>query len=133
MTLEKIVTPNIEIELFGKKHKCEMKLRNYSVLRERCNVTENELLKGLLKGNPKYIVYAIWATTLKFAEFDETDPLKLEEELPLKDLFSLTLQELNIVGNQVVAAIQAALPEPSEKEKSIKKKTTKTKKKQSMK
>ena len=75
MTLEKIVTPKVEITLFGKKYNCEMKIRNYAVLRERTGVREHELLKGLMDGDIKFIVYAIWASTLIFAKFDETEPI----------------------------------------------------------
>lgn len=117
MTLENIVTPKIEIELFGKKYNCEMKLRNYAVLRERAGIKEHELLQGLIDGKQKYVAYAVWASTLKFAPFDETDPLKLEEEVPMEKLFSLSLQELSVLSDEVVKAVQAALPEPSEKEK----------------
>lgn len=125
MTLEKIVTPKIEIELFGKKYNCEMKLRNYAVLRERTGIKEHDLLTGLMEGKQQFIAYAIWASTLKFAPFDETDPLKVEEEVPMEQLFSLTLDELNRLGNEVVKAVQAALPEPSEKEKAVAKKKQK--------
>lgn len=126
MTLEKIVAPKIEVELFGKKYNCEMKLRNYAVLRERAGIKEHELLQGLIDGKQKYVAYAIWASTLKFAPFDETDPLKLLEEVPMEKLFTLSLQELNILGDEVVKAVQAALPEPSEKDKIVSKKKKKT-------
>lgn len=126
MTLKNIVAPKIKIELFGKKYNCEMKLRNYAVLRERAGIKEHELLQGLIDGKQKYVAYAIWASTLKFAPFDETDPLKLLEEVPMEKLFTLSLQELNILGDEVVKAIQAALPEPSEKDKIASKKKKKT-------
>ena len=119
MTLEKIVTPKVEITLFGKKYNCEMKIRNYAVLRERTGVREHELLKGLMDGDIKFIVYAIWASTLIFAKFDETEPIKVKKEVPMEKLFKLSLQELNVLGNQVAQAIQASLPEPSEKEKAL--------------
>ena len=119
MTLEKIITPKVEITLFGKKYNCEMKIRNYAVLRERTGVREHELLKGLMDGDIKFIVYAIWASTLIFAKFDETEPIKVKKEVPMEKLFKLSLQELNVLGNQVAQAIQASLPEPSEKEKAL--------------
>ena len=37
----------------------------------------------------------------------------------MEKLFQLSLQELNVLGNQVAQAIQASLPEPSEKEKAL--------------
>lgn len=140
MTLEKIITPKFEIELFGEKWNCEFKLRNYAVLRERFGIKEHELLKGLMEGQPKYIAFAIWASTLVFAPFDPVDPIKTEKEMELQPLFELTLQELQQVSDQVIRAMEAALPKPTEAEKAKAEKKTKTaakkkatKKKKSMK
>ncbi len=138
MTLEKIKTPKIEIEMQGEKWNCEFQLRNYAVLRERFDIREHELLKGLMEGQPKYIAYAIWASTLVFASpFDPANPLKLEKEMDLLPLFELNLPDLQALGDQVVKAMEAALPQPTEAEKAkaekkpkaaAKKKTAKKKK-----
>ena len=118
MTLEKIKTPKIEIEMQGEKWNCEFQLRNYAVLRERFDIREHELLKGLMEGQPKYIAYAIWASTLVFASpFDPANPLKLEKEMDLLPLFELNLPDLQALGDQVVKAMEAALPQPTEAEK----------------
>ena len=135
MTLEKIKTPKLEIELFGEKWNCEFKLRNFAVLRERFDIKEHQLLKGLMEGQPKFIAFAIWASTLKFATpFDPADPTKIEKEMPIQPIFELTLQELQQVSDQVVRAMEAFLPKPKggAAKKSVKtaamKKTTKKKK-----
>ena len=134
MTLEKIKNPKLEIELFGEKWNCEFKLRNFAVLRERFGIKEHQLLQGLMEGQPKFIAYAIWASTLVFAPFDPADPTKVEKEMDLQPVFELTLQELQQVSDQVVKAMEAFLPKPKggaakkSTKKAAAKKTTKNKK-----
>lgn len=129
MTLEKLVTPKIEIDLFGEKWNCEFKLRNFAVLRNKLGITENQLLQGLMNGQQEYIAYGIWASTLKFAPFDEANPLKVKKSMPLKELFELELPDMERLGNQVVKAMEAYLPKPKEdSKKKTTKKTTKKKK-----
>lgn len=117
MTLDKIIVPKLEIDLFGEKWNCEFKLRNFAVLKERLGITEHQLLSGLMNNDTKYIAYGIWASTIVFAPFDETDPLKVEKTMELKDIFNLTMAELQVVSAQVVKAMEAYLPKPTEKEK----------------
>lgn len=110
--LENLVTPKLEIDLFGEKWKCEFKLRNFAILNQQFKIKEDKLLKGLIAGDVKAICFAIWASTIVFAPFDATDPLKVEKTMNIEDLFNLTLVELQTVADTVVAAMQAALAKP---------------------
>lgn len=127
MTLDKLVVPKLEIELFGEKWNCEFKLRNFAVLRQRFGITEDQLLKGLMNKQLEFIAYAIWASTIIFAEWDETNPLKVEKTMELKNILDLTLADLQAATDQVVKAMEAYLPKP--KAETVKKpKTAATKK-----
>jgi len=129
MTLDNLVVPKLEIDLFGEKWNCEFKLRNFAVLRNECGITEDELLKGLMQKDLLHIAYAIWASTLVFAPFDITNPLKYEKSMSLEKILELNLAELQAACNQVVKAMEAYLPKPTEQElakkKTVKKKATK--------
>lgn len=134
MTLENIVTPKLEIDLFGEKWNCEFKLRNFAVLKNQFNVSEDALLKGLMNKELLYIAYAIWASTIVFAPFDAADPLKIEKTMELEKVLNLSLVELQAATDQVVQAMHAYLPQPkgvAEKkpQRAVKKAAKKTKKK----
>lgn len=113
MTLDNIVTPKLEIELFGEKWNCEFKLRNFAVLKRDCKVSEDELLKGLINKELLYIAYSIWASTLVFAPFDITNPLKVEKQMSLEKILTLSMAELQAACDQVTKAMAAYLPKPS--------------------
>ena len=117
MTLDKIITPKLEIDLFGEKWNCEFKLRNFAVLKQQFNVSEDALLKGLINKELLYISYAIWASTLVFAPFDASNPLKVEKSMELEKILQLSLAELQAACDQVVEAMHAYLPQLSEAEK----------------
>lgn len=136
MTLENIVTPKLEIELFGEKWNCEFKLRNFAVLKNQCKVSEDALLKGLINNDLLYIAYSIWASTIVFAPFDITDPLKIEKTMSLEKIMTLSMAELQAACDQVNQAMAAYLPKPSpsavaraeKKQKTAAKKTAHNKK-----
>ncbi len=110
MTMDNLVKPEIKIELQGEEWTVKFELRNFAALRQVCGVTENDLLKGLINGDIGKIPYGIWASTLVFAPFDPSDPLKIEKQLDLEKLFSLTLEEIQEVNDKVIRAMEAYLP-----------------------
>lgn len=126
MTLENIVAPKLEIDLFGEKWNCEFKLRNFAVLRNTFNVSEDALLKGLMNKELLFISYAIWASTVVFAPFDAAAPLKVEKTMELEKILNLSLVELQAATDQVVKAMYAYLPQMSEAEKAKAEKRPKT-------
>lgn len=117
MTLENLVSPKLSIKLFGEEWNCEFKLRNFAVLRNKFNVSEDALLKGLMNKELLYIAYAIWASTIVFAPFDAADPLKVEKTMELEKVLNLSLVELQAATDQVVQAMHAYLPQVKEGEK----------------
>lgn len=138
MTLENIIAPKLEIDLFGKKWNCEFKLRNFAILKNQFKVSEDELLKGLMNKELLYIAYAIWASTIVFAPFDAADPLKVERTMELEKVLNLSLVELQAATDQVVQAMHAYLPQPKgaaakKPQKAVKKTAKKTTKKKAMK
>lgn len=112
MTLDKIIVPKLEIELFGEKWNCEFKLRNFAVLRNTFNVSEHQLLTGLMDRKLEYIAYGIWASTIVFAPFNAADPLQVEKTMDLEKILDLSLAELQAATDQVVKAMEAYLPKP---------------------
>lgn len=112
MTLDKIIVPKLEIELFGEKWNCEFKLRNFAVLRNTFNVNEHQLLTGLMDRKLEYIAYGIWASTIVFAPFDAANPLQVEKTMDLEKILDLSLAELQAATDQVVKAMEAYLPKP---------------------
>lgn len=127
MTLDNLVTPEIKLNLFGEEWKIEFKLRNFAALKQICNINENQLLQGLINGDISKIPFAIWTATLVFAPFDVADPLKIEKQMNLEDLFNLSLAELKEANDQLIKAIEAYLPKQPEgtKKKTVKKVTNK--------
>ena len=112
MTLDKIIVPKLEIELFGEQWNCEFKLRNFAVLRNTFNVNEHQLLTGLMDRKLEYIAYGIWASTIVFAPFDAANPLQVEKTMDLEKILDLSLAELQAATDQVVKAMEAYLPKP---------------------
>lgn len=113
MALKSLVAPTVKIEIDGEEWKVEFKIRNFAALKDICGIGEGELLKGLIEGDVRKIPYAIWASTLVFAEpFDPMDPLKIEKQIPLKDLYELSMVELKTITDKVVLALEAYLPTP---------------------
>lgn len=110
MSLDNLTTPKIEIEINKENWKVEFTLRNFAALKEKFNMNEDELLKGLIQGDIRKIPYAIWASTLVFAPFDPLEPLKIEKELSLEYLFNLSMAELKAITDDVVKAMEAFLP-----------------------
>lgn len=141
MTLEKIVVPKLEMKLFNEKWNCEFKLRNFAVLRNTFNVSEHQLLTGLMDRKLEFIAYGIWASTIVFAPFDAADPLKVEKTMDLEKILELSLAELQAATDQVVKAMEAYLPKPKPQDiakaeaqkKQLKAAKTAAKKKKSMK
>lgn len=135
MTLENIIAPKLEIDLFGEKWNCEFKLRNFAILKNQFKVSEDALLKGLMNKELLYIAYAIWASTIVFAPFDAADPLKVEKTMELEKVLNLSLVELQAATDQVVQAMHAYLPQPKgvaavkKPQKAVKKTAKKTNKK----
>jgi len=130
MSLENLTTPTIKIELNNEEWKVEFKIRNFAALKNVCNMSENELLQGLIQGDIRKIPFAIWASTLVFAPFDPLDPLKIEKQIPLEDLFNLSMAELKEITDKVVLAMEAFLPKPPKTPDHVKKKQAKERGKQ---
>lgn len=131
MTLKDVKTPEIKIKFNEEEWRVKFELRNFAVLKERFNISENDLLQGLIKGDIGRIPYAIWTSTLVFAPFDELNPLKIEKEIPLEDLFKLDLGDLKRITDEVIKAMEAFLPK--QPEGGAAKKPTAAKKKKSLK
>lgn len=126
MTVNDIINPEIYIELQGEKRKVEFKLKHFAALQRVFGISESELLNGLIKGDISMIPYAIWCGTLKFAPFTVEEPLKIESQVDIKELFELNLVELKEIADKVIQAVEMFLPKPSEaaKKKVRKKKHT---------
>ena len=138
MSLENLATPKIKVNINKEEWNVEFKIRNFAALKNVCDMSENELLQGLIQGDIRKIPFAIWASTLVFAPFDPIEPLKIERQIPLEDLFNLSMAELKEITDKVVLAMEAYLPKaptPPEgsngaakkKQPTEKKKTPKTK------
>lgn len=128
MTVETILAPDIKIELFGEERKIDFRLKNFAVLKRTFNISEDELLKGLINGDTAMLPYAIWCGTLKFAPFDPAEPLKIESQVELKNLFELNLTQLKEIADKIVLAVEAYLPKKPQDHKKTAKKKTVTKK-----
>lgn len=108
--VESIVNPEIIIELQGEKRKIEFKLKNFAALKRIHGISEGDLLNGLINGDTGMLPFAIWCGTLKFAPFDPAEPLKIENQADLEQLFNLNLSELKELSDKVVQAVEAYLP-----------------------
>lgn len=129
-----LLNPEIKIELQGEERKVEFKLKNFAALKRIYGISEGELLNGLIQGDTGMLPYAIWCSTLKFAPFDPAEPLKIESQANLEELFELNLLELKELSDKVVQAVEAYLPKkpqdhkPATKDGSKKKTVSKNKK-----
>jgi len=123
---DSLVNPEIFVEIQGEKRKIEFKLKNFAALKRIYGINESQLLNGLIKGEIEMIPYAIWCGTLKFVPFTIEDPLKIETQVDIKELFELNLTELKEITDKVILAVEAFLPKPTEaaKKKDRKKKNT---------
>lgn len=132
--VDSLLNPEIKIELQGEERKVEFKLKNFAALKRIYGISEGELLNGLIQGDTGMLPYAIWCSTLKFAPFDPAEPLKIESQANLEELFELNLLELKELSDKVVQAVEAYLPKkpqdhkPSTKDGSKKKTASKNKK-----
>ena len=108
--VDSIVNPEIKIELQGEERKVEFKLKNFAALKRTYGISEGELLNGLIQGDTGLLPYAIWCSTLKFAPFTPEEPLKIESQANLAELFELSLLELKELADKVVQAFEAYLP-----------------------
>lgn len=112
-----LIAPKIEIEVFGEKREVKFELRNFIVLKNTFNISENELLQGLIKGDLQMVVYAIWTSTLKFAPYTPEDPFKVESSVNFEKLLKSNLTDLKKLTNQVMQAMQEFLPKQDENSK----------------
>lgn len=132
--VDSLLNPEIKIELQGEERKVEFKLKNFAALKRIYGISEGELLNGLIQGDIGMLPYAIWCSTLKFAPFDPAEPLKIESQANLEELFELNLLELKELSDKVVQAVEAYLPKkpqdhkPATKDGSKKKTASKNKK-----
>lgn len=132
--VDSLLNPEIKIELQGEERKVEFKLKNFAALKRIYGISEGELLNGLIQGDTGMLPYAIWCSTLKFAPFDPAEPLKIESQANLEELFELNLLELKELSDKVVQAVEAYLPKkpqdhkPATKDSSKKKTASKNKK-----
>ena len=108
--VDSLLNPEIKIELQGEERKVEFKLKNFAALKRIYGISEGELLNGLIQGDTGMLPYAIWCSTLKFAPFDPAEPLKIESQANLEELFELNLLELKELSDKVVQAVEAYLP-----------------------
>lgn len=132
--VDSILNPEIKIELQGEERKVEFKLKNFAALKRIYGISEGDLLNGLIQGDTGMLPYAIWCSTLKFAPFDPAEPLKIESQANLEQLFELNLTELKELSDKVVQAVEAYLPKKPQDHKQkqtggSKKKTASKKKK----
>ena len=132
--VDSLLNPEIKIELQGEERKVEFKLKNFAALKRIYGISEGELLNGLIQGDTGMLPYAIWCSTLKFAPFDPAEPLKIESQANLEELFELNLLELKELSDKVVQAVEAYLPKkpqdhkPATKDEKKKKTASKNKK-----
>ena len=109
MSLENLQPKKIEIEFQQKKYPVEFKIRNFAALKDRYNITENELLTALSVSDISKLPFAIWCSTLVFAKFDPSDPFKIEEEINLEDLFNINISDIAVINSKLVAAMNQSL------------------------
>lgn len=125
MTVDTIINPEIKIKLQGEERKVEFKLKNFAALQRVYNISEGAMLSGLINGDIAMLPFAIWCGTLKFAPFDPAEPLKIESQVNVEELFEMNLTELKELTDKVVQAVEAYLPKkPQDHKKPAKKKTT---------
>lgn len=110
MAIDTIIAPEIKIKIQGEERKVEFKLKNFAVLQRVHGISEGALIKGLIQGEVAMIPYAIWASTLKFAPFTPEEPLKIESQADIEQLFNLSLIELKEITDKVIQALEAYLP-----------------------
>ena len=109
MSLNDILTPDITINLFNKDWKVNFTLRNYAAIKRVCGINEQDLLDGIVEGDTKNIIYAVWGSTLVFAPFNPADPIAIQEQMDLEKLFNLTLMELKGINDKLIQAITGSL------------------------
>lgn len=114
MSLNDIKKPEIKIKINGKEWNVRFTIRNFAALKEKYDISENDILQGLINGDIRKIPYAIWCATLKFDYSDPANPFKIKEEIPLDDLFELELGHLKEITDEVIKAMEAFLPKQPE-------------------
>jgi len=114
MSLDDIKKPEIKIKVNGQEWNVRFTLRHFAALKEKYDISENDILQGLINGDIRKIPYAIWCSTLKFDYSDPANPFKIKEEIPLDDLFDLELGDLKIITDEVIKAMEAFLPKQPE-------------------
>lgn len=129
MTATEIKQPEIKITFNEKEWNVKFALRNFALLHERYGIDEDTLLKGMVNGDRKLLVFAIWCSTVKFKQpFNPLEPTAVEEEISLEDLFNMDLSTLKKICDEVIRAMEAFLPKQPEGAKNAKKPQTKSSK-----
>jgi len=116
MSLENLIQPKIELEIFGEKREINFTLRNFAAVKSVIVIKAVDLAQGLFDGDVEIIFAAIWASTLIFDEFDPKDPVKIKSQLSIEKLYSLTLPELKEINEKLIQAIISNMPQNSEVE-----------------
>lgn len=115
MTVKDIKQPQIKITFNEKEWNVKFALRNFALLFDRYGISEDQLLKGMVNGDRKMLVFAIWCSSVKFKEpFNPLEPTAVEEEINLEDLFDMDLATLKSISDEVIKAMEAFLPKQPE-------------------
>ncbi len=114
MSLDNLIQPKIELEIFGEKREINFTLRNFSAIKLILDISEVELINGLFEGDVDKIIAAIWGSTLIFDEFDPKDPIKIKSQLSLEKLYSLNLPQLKEINEKLVRVIIDSMPKNEE-------------------
>lgn len=125
MTLDNLIPKQTTATILGKDYNVNFKIRNFAALKNIHNISENELLEALVKGNISIIPYAVWCSTLIFAPFTPANPTEIKEQIELEDLFNLDLTDLKGINDKLVEAMMSSLPKQKEEAKTVEKKPKK--------
>jgi len=126
-----------EIQILGQKRKVFFGTRNVIAINHKFGTFAKVFYDGLFSGDLLNIVQAIWSSTLIFKKFDPKNPIDIEDELDVEELFKLSILELKAIGQQVTKIVyencisEEMIEESKKKETPKKTPKTRTKKKKS--
>jgi len=116
MSIDELIPPEIKIELQGKELPINFSLRNFVAIKRVFQISEQELINGLFKGDVESIIAAIWGSTLIFQEFNPVNPVAVKEQLNIEGLYKLSFAELVGINNKLCEALMASMPQPDDEE-----------------
>lgn len=119
--IENIVLQPVKIRLFGQDYNLQFNNRVYAAIQAKFGKNPLEIVSGMFSCDPTTAVICLWGGSLVFEEFNEADPLKIKEEIPLEKLYMIDFLQ---IWKPLREAILASQPEQDDEVVEVGKKQT---------